>query len=53
MDTEKMTEIELSEKEKKVLDLIRSTEDGKVKIDIEQGEPVRVDVIHENIPLSE
>lgn len=46
-------ELELSEKEKKVLELIRSTEDGKVKINVEEGKPVQVDVIHENIPLSD
>ena len=46
-------EMELSEKEKKVLELIRSTEDGKVKINVEEGKPVQVDIIHENIPLSD
>lgn len=48
-----MIEVELTEKEQKVLELLRNTEDGKVKINVEEGKPVRVDVIHENIPLSD
>lgn len=48
-----MIKVELTEKEQKVLELIRNIEDGKVKINVEKGEPVRVDVIQENIPLSD
>ena len=48
-----MIEMELTEKEQKVLELIRSSGDGKVKINIEQGEPVQIDVIHENLSLSD
>ena len=47
-----LIEMEITEKEHKVLELIRSSGDGKVKVSIEQGEPVLVDVIHENLPLS-
>lgn len=48
-----VVEMELTEKELKVLDLIRNTGDGKVKINVEEGKPVQVDVIHENIPRSD
>lgn len=48
-----MIKVELTEKEQKVLELIRNIEDGKVEINVEKGEPVRVDVIQENIPLSD
>lgn len=45
-----MIKMELTEKEQKVLELIHSTRDGKLKIDVEDGEPVRVEQILEGYP---
>lgn len=47
-----MISVELTEKEQKILELIRSTEDGEVVIiTIERNEPCRVEVLQRNIPL--
>lgn len=46
-----MISVELTEKEQKILELIRSTEDSEVIITIERNEPCRVEVLQRNIPL--
>ena len=46
-----MISVELTEKEQKILELIRSTEDGEVILTIERNEPCRVEVLQRNIPL--
>ena len=48
---EPVNKMELTEKEQKLLELIRSTGDGILKIDVESGEPVRVEQILEGYPL--
>ena len=48
---EPVNKMELTEKEQKLLELIRSTGDGILKIDVESGEPVRVEQILEGCPL--
>lgn len=46
-----MLKIELSEKEKKLIELLRTVAYGQVIIYQEKGEPVRVEMIKESVKL--
>ncbi len=50
MDNKK-TEMKLSSKEKKIIEIIRSTEYGRLKIMVQEGQPVRVEEVTKSIKL--
>lgn len=50
MEGEK-TEIELNQKEKKLIEIIRSTENGELNISVQEGQPVRVEEVTKSIKL--
>ncbi|EGS30165.1 MAG: DUF2292 domain-containing protein [Peptoniphilus sp. oral taxon 375] len=47
----KKTKEEISERENKLLNLIRQTSFGEVKIIIQDGEPIRVEEVKKSIKL--
>ncbi|VFB15693.1 Uncharacterised protein [Urinicoccus massiliensis] len=47
----KKTKEEISERESKLLNLIRQTSFGEVKIIIQDGEPIRVEEVKKSIKL--
>ncbi|KGF11371.1 DUF2292 domain-containing protein [Urinicoccus massiliensis] len=47
----KKTKEEVSERENKLLNLIRQTSFGEVKIIIQDGEPIRVEEVKKSIKL--
>jgi len=45
------TEKELSEKEKKLIDLIRSTGYGEIRVTVRDGQPIQVEEVKKSIKL--
>jgi hypothetical protein len=48
---EQITGTGLSSKEKKVIEIIRSTDFGRLKIMVQEGQPVRVEKVTRSIKL--
>ena len=48
---EKKNKLNITEKEKKLIRLIRQTSSGELNITIQQGQPVRVEEIKKSIKL--
>jgi hypothetical protein len=48
---EKESISELSEREKKIIEIIRGSEYGELKIIVQNGEPVRVEAVTKSIKL--
>ena len=45
------TEKELSEKEKKLIDLIRSTGYGEIRVTVRDGQPIQAEEVKKSIKL--
>lgn len=48
---DKKTEMKLSPQEKKIIEIIRSTVYGRLKIMVQEGQPVRVEEVTKSIKL--
>ena len=48
---DKKTEMKLSEKEKKIIEIIRHAVSGQLKIHVQAGQPVRVEEVTRSIKL--